>query len=325
MVRIGGFTPWPYKYTDHGGVGGRHGGVATEWEFSRIVSQFNAYVEADAAGLSAMANASLFQHYPLAERYPQPAPRPTLETWKARGLVGADGRPAAKLFVGHYVGDYDAPSWLYKAVPRFFRDPALGRVPLGWAFNPNLADRAGPALAYARRHATANDFFIAGDSGAGYVNPRALSVRPDSGLPAALETWRAHCAAYYKRWDLTITGFVLDGSAGASGAAEFAAYRTFSPDGIGTHFEEGPALRAGVPTCPERDLPDDVGRAAASILAREAERRGRAGFLWARSILKSPGWYAALSERIRTERPAAEVEVVDPYTFFGLIRLELER
>lgn len=324
VVKIGGFTPWPFKYTDHPGVGGRHGGVETEWEFSRIVSQFNAYVEADAAGLSAMANASVFAHYPLRERYPQPAPRPTAETWKSRGLVGPDGRPAAKLFLGHYAGDYDSPAWLYKAVPAHFRDPARGKVPVGWAFNPNLSDRAGPAVAYAYRHATPADVFIAGDSGAGYVNPRALSRRPDSGLPPGLEAWSAHCERQYRRWDMTITGFLLDGSAGASTDLEFAAYRSFSPDGLGTHFEPEPAMRAGVPTCPEKDLPDDVGAAAQAILRAEAARRGRPGFFWARSILKSPSWFAALSERIRSEDPGAEVEVVDPYTFFGLIRLHLE-
>ena len=43
-----------------------------------------------------------------------------------------------------------------------------------------IADRAPQALVYAYRHATTNDFFIAGDSGAGYLNPRALTVRPDS-------------------------------------------------------------------------------------------------------------------------------------------------
>ena len=94
---------------------------------------------------------------------------------------------APKLYVGYYVGDYDSPSWLYKAVAAFFSDPQRGQVPLGWAFDPNLADRAPQALAYAYRHATTNDFFIAGDSGAGYLNPRALTVRPDSKLPPALE------------------------------------------------------------------------------------------------------------------------------------------
>ncbi|MGD0536459.1 MAG: hypothetical protein ABSC03_02310 [Verrucomicrobiota bacterium] len=319
ITKIGGFPPWPFKYTTTGGAG-KHEGVPTEWEFTRLISQFNAYKEADAAGPGAMANASFFQHYPLKQRYPQPNPKPTPAQWQARGLVAADGRVAKRLFVGHYVGDYDAPSWLYKAVPAFFRDPARGAVQLGWAFDPNLSDRAPQALAYAYRHATTNDFFIAGDSGAGYLNPRGLTIRPDSALPSGLRVWSEHCRRDFARWDMTITGFMLDGASGASTETEFAAYRTFSPDGLGTHFEKGPALHAGVPTCPEMDLPDSAEQAANVIADRVAKARGQTAFLWARSILKSPGWYAEVSRQLREQHPQAAVEVVDPYTFFGLIR-----
>jgi len=320
IIKIGGFPPWPFKYTTFGGAG-KHEGVPTEWEFVRLVSQFNAYIEADAAGLGAMANASVFQHYPLQARYPQPNPKPAVAQWQARGLVTADGRVAKIFFVGHYAGDYDAPSWLYKAVPAFFRDPARGQVPPGWAFDPNLSDRAPQALAYAYRHATANDFFIAGDSGAGYLNPRGLTVRPDSALPSGLRVWRDYCRRYFERWNMTITGFILDGSAGASTDTEFSAYRSFSPDGLGTHFEKAPAMRAGVPTCPEHDLPDEPAPAADAIAGRAAALAGQTGFFWARSTLKSPAWFAEVSRRLRESHPDAAIEVVDPYTFFGLIRL----
>jgi hypothetical protein len=322
MVKVGGFTPWPFKYTTHGNAG-KHEGVPTEWEFTRLVSQYNGYLEADAAGPGAMANASFFQHYPLAQRYAHPNPKPTLAEWRSRGFVTAEGRVANRLFVGHYVGDYDSPSWLYKAVPAFFRDPARGRVPLSWAFNPNLADRAPQALAYAYRHATTNDFFITGDSGAGYLNVRGLTVRPESRLPPGLDAWQAHCRRHYERWDMTITGFVLDGAAGAATEREFAAYRGFSPDGLGTHFEAAPALRAGVPTCPEKDLPDSVEEAAALIARQARAAAGKPGFLWARSILKPPQWYADLSGRLREQHPGLEVDIVDPYSFFGLVRLHV--
>jgi hypothetical protein len=321
IIQVGGFTPWPYKYTAHAQPKGKYEGVPTEWEFGRLISQFNGYMEADAAGLGAMANASFYMHYPLEKVYRQPNPKPKLADWQAKGFVKPDGTVAARFFVGHYVGDYDAPSWLYKGVPAFFRDPARGRVPLGWAFDPNLADRAPQALAYAYRYATSNDFFIAGDSGAGYLNPRALTARPDSKLPSGLKAWVDHCRKYYARWDMTITGFVLDGSAGASTELEYGAYRVFSPDGIGTHFTRGPGLHAGIPTCPERDLPDEVPKAAAVIGEAAGQQKGAPGFLWARSILKSPGWYAQLSEGLRKAYPDLEIEVVDPYTFFGLIRL----
>jgi hypothetical protein len=320
IVKIGGFPPWPYKYTTHGGAG-RHEGVPTEWEFTRLISQFNAYKEADAAGHGAMANASFFQHYPLKKRYSQPNRRPTLADWRAQGCVTAQGRVAGKLFVGHYVGDYDSPSWLYKAVPAFFNDPARGEVPLGWAFDPNLEDRAPQALAYAYRYAGTNDHFIAGNSGAGYLNVRALTVRPESRLPSGLKAWARHCQPYFRRWDMTITGFILDGSAGAATETELAVYRRFSPDGLGTHFERGPALRAGIPTCPERDLPHDLTAAAQFILDQAAKADGRAQFLWARSILRPPRWYADLARRVKSQPGGAAVEFVDPYTFFGLVRL----
>jgi len=320
VIKIGGFPPWPYKYTTHGGAG-KHEGVPTEWEFTRLISQFNAYHEADAAAPGAMANASFFAHYPLKARYAQPNRKPTRRDWQTAGFVGAEGKLAAKLFVAHYVGDYDAPSWLYKAVPAYFNDPQRGRVPLGWAFDPNLADRAPHVLAYAYRHATLNDFFIAGDSGAGYLNPVGLTVRPDSQLPAGLEFWTKHCARNFQRWDMTITGFVLDGASGASAEREFAAYRRFSPDGCGTHYENAPRLIAGVPTSPERDLPDSAEAAAEVIAKLAANVKTQARFLWARSILKPPSWYAQVSQILREKYPQAPVEVVDPYTFFGLIRL----
>lgn len=320
IIKIGGFTPWPYKYTSHAQPPGKYDGVPTEWEFGRLISQFNGYMEADAAGLAGMGNASFYRHYPLQRRYPQPNPKPGPPDWKSRGYLEPDGSVARKLFLGHYVGDYDAPSWLYKAVPRFFRDPARGRVPLGWAFDPNLADRAPQALVYAYRNATTNDFFIAGDSGAGYLNARALTIRPDSGLPSGLDAWARHCRTYFRRWDMSITGFILDGSGGASTELEFKAYATFSPDGAGTHFEKGPAIRAGIPTCPERDLPDDVAAAAKVIAGAGSGLRNGPVFFWARSILKSPKWYADLSDRLKLEHAEVPVEVVDPYTFFGLVR-----
>ena len=120
---------------------------------------------------------------------------------------------------------------------------------------------------------------------------------------------------------MTITGFVLDGASGASTEEEFKAYIQFSPDGAGTHFEQSPRVYAGLPTCPERDLPDDAA-AAASVIANEAKKRAadQPGFLWARSILKSPTWYAAVSRLLAEKYPDTGVEVVDPYTFFGLIK-----
>lgn len=324
FIKVGGFVPWPYKYTTFGSGGGNHDPVPTEWELARLVSQFNGYLEADAAGLGALANASFFQHYPLRDQYPQPASIPDESQWEAKGYWQPDNGVAPLLFLGHYVGDYDAPSWLYKAVPAFYDDPARGRVPLALAFNPNLADRVPQAMAYARLQATNRDWFVAGDSGAGYLNPRALTERPDSKLPPALLAWGKHCRRRYRQWDLSITGFVLDGAAGASTEREFAVYSEFSPDGLGTHFERGPSIHHGVPTCPEVDLPHNLDHAVATILERSQFDGNRPAFIWARSILRPPQWYLELNRRLESAVSEGKLATVDPYTFFGLIAKSLE-
>ncbi|MDQ2732326.1 MAG: hypothetical protein M3Y56_11750, partial [Armatimonadota bacterium] len=154
ILHVGGFTPWDQKYTDY--TGGRHGGVATEWSYAEILSCYNAYMDADAPGLNAMANASVYQHYPLAARYPQPN-LPTDNSLRAQGYLDANGQVAHKTFVSIYVGDYDSAAWMYQRIPDLWDDPARGSIPLGWAFNPTLDQRFPVGLAYTRKTATPND------------------------------------------------------------------------------------------------------------------------------------------------------------------------
>lgn len=52
-----------FKYVDQ-----KHGGVPTEWQTIKITTAYNAYVDADACCVQAMANAAFFQHFPLQSR-----------------------------------------------------------------------------------------------------------------------------------------------------------------------------------------------------------------------------------------------------------------
>ena len=206
--------------------------MPTEWRYAEILSCFNAYMDADALGLGAMANASFFQHYPLADRYPQNA-KPTRERLIAQGVLDSQGRIVPRNYVAHYVGDYDAAAWLYRQLPRMWNDPARGTTPLSWAFNPNLCIRFPLGMAWARENRSEQDWFVAGDSGAGYLNPGNLSPpRPHSGLPSGWAAWERHCQHYYQQWDLSLTGFVIDGYARGLDSEGMDAFARFSPDGI---------------------------------------------------------------------------------------------
>ena len=77
---------------------------------------------------------------------------------------------------------------------------------------------------------------------------------------------------------------------------------------------------SGVPTIREWDMPDSAEATAAFMAQQAAAATNGPCFLWARTILKSPSWHADVSRVLREKHPAAPVVVVDPYTFFGLIR-----
>ena len=314
MIHVGGFTPWDKKYTDHTNAGGKHGGVPTEWRYAEIISCFNGYMDADALGLGCMANASVFQHYPLEEHYPQKLP--TIEDLEARGLI-KDGKVAAKSYVTIYVGDYDSAAWLYHRIPDLWDDPNRGSIPLGWAFNPNLADRMAPGMAYTRKTKSANDCFIAGDSGAGYINPGHLQEpRQFSGLPSGVKTWSEHCKKYYRQWDLSVTGFVIDGYGPPMDEATLDAYTTFSNNGIVAQKIDRVGVYKGMPFV--RMNYDLVGRpeeSAQVVLQRLTDEKP--GFFVFRTILWSPTAHKRLFEAIKES--GKDVEIVDPYTMMMLI------
>jgi hypothetical protein len=319
FAHVGGFVPWASKYTSFGKAGGTHEPVPSEWRYAEILSCHNAYMDADALGLCAMANASFTQHFPLAERYPQPHTT-TGEALRQRGLVDDSGAVKRAHYVAFYVGDYDSAAWLYQQTAQVWDNPDRGKLPLSWAFNPNLAERMAPALVYCRETATPNDSFVAGDSGAGYLNPGHLQEpRQFSGLPSGVDAWRRHCEPYYQRWDLAVTGFVIDGFAPPMGQAALDAYAAFSPGGIvgqkvahQTLHREMPVLRMA------SDLGDSE-KGAAEIVA--SRLRGRVPqFLAFRSILKTPTWHLRVVEGVRERCPREPVEVVDMVTLLALVR-----
>jgi len=315
LLHVGGFTPWAFKYSDHDGAGGKHFGVHSEWELTRVISAYGGFLDADAIGYGAMANASFYMHFPLAAHYPQPGAHPPEEA----AVEDVDR-------VMFYVGDYDSAAWLYQRMPELWNDPARGTVPLNWAIGPVLSRRAPMAMAWMWRTRTPGDCFIAGDNGAGYANPSILADPPDDlGGAPRLEAWRLHCARYYRQWDLRITGFLIDGLAPPSDARVLRAYADFSPDGVVCQRLEVPALRLGrMPVLRAGpDLNDaDPDAAARQLLADVAQRRSEGlRHHWYRTILKSPAWHAAVAERVR--RADARVRFVSAAELFSSLRAAL--
>lgn len=318
---IGGFPSWAFKYTKH--AGGMHDDVPTEWEFSKIISAYNAFKDADAIGYGALANASFWQHFPLKERYEQHwINRKDLIK---RGYLDKNGKfkNNGKKYLIFYVGDYDASSWIAQRTPTIWDDPNRGKLPLMWCVSPVLQERVPMVLHNFRKTATDNDYFAAADNGAGYLMPGMLqSPRPISGLPSGLDAWAFHCKRYYTKWGLTITGFVIDGEAPGLNKDGFECYRSFSPNGIVPQkvpltflYKDMPVLRA------DADINEEPKIAAKRIVERVHDRC--IPFNWFRNILKTPTWYVQVIEEVKKIDPS--IELLDAPTFFELYKVYLEQ
>lgn len=327
MIHCSGFTPWAIKYTDHAHAGGKHGGVETEWETTRIATSYNAHMDADAIGHVGMANASVFQHYPLPDRLVQNRP-PTRRELQENGYIDEQDKLAPFNFVYHYLGDYDSAAWMYNRMPDIWASAARGVVPSGWAFNPSLIERMPVVFDWCYETKTPMDYFVAGDSGAGYVNPtNLLPPRKPSGLPSGAEEWIRHNIPYFRRLNYSIVGFVINAFCGELTDESNRIYTSFSGDGVMTQMwmpkdRKQDHLLDNMPVAHmERDIGGSPEQAAEHIVGHG--KPGEACFIAFRSILQSPDWIKAVNEAVRKARPECRFEPVDPYTYFYLLRHSL--
>lgn len=316
MCHIGGFPAWAFKYTRH--AGGKHEDVETEWHFSELISRYNAFKDADAIGLGALANASFWQHFPLRRRYRQPTVgRRDLQ---ARGLLDDEGRvDLSRRYFIIYVGDYDAASWLSQMTPLLWDAPERGELPMMWCISPVLSERTPHVMHYVRRTASPLDYFAAADNGAGYMMPGTAEAQDMAdGTTRRISAWQAHCRKFYRRWGLSVTGFIIDGNGPAMGKRSLDAYALFSPDGIvpqkcppASLHDDMPVLRA------DWDLVSANPREAAQVLV-DRIHRSEIPFHWSRCILKSPAWYNAVVREACRLDPS--IQLLDAPTFFALLR-----
>lgn len=322
MCYIGGFPSWAYKYTMH--ASGIHDDVPTEWEFSRVISAYNAFKDADAIGYGALANASFWQHFSTEKKYSQPWI--SHKELQKRGLLTADGKVNVdgRNFIIFYVGDYDASAWISQRTPSIWDDPNRGKLPLMWCISPVLAERVPHIMHNFRTTATQNDYFASADNGAGYIMPGMLQEPRDlSGLPSGLSVWAKHCKRYYDKWGLTITGFVIDGEAPGLNQQGLDCYASFSPNGIVPQKTPMALMHGDMPVIrADWDINDDDPKVAAKRIVERVEERSALPFHWFRNILKQPTWYCEVMDEVKARDE--NIILLDAPAFFELLRIYMK-
>lgn len=320
FASLGGFVPWFLKYTTESPerYRGPNDPVKSEYELLALATAHNAYVEGDAYALAGLANASVFRHVRLETRYEQ-------NLVPSRAQVESEvGDVDQHVYLLLYMGGFDSPAWISQAIPTLWDDTYRGRIDLAWGFSPTAAVRAAPMFEYVYNTRTDRDYFVGGDSGAGYVHPRYLvKDREHSGYDTAIAAWVKFNRKLYRRFDYQVTGLVINGAGGPLNAILQRPFFHFSPHGVVSQVPFFQPLSDGVVpfTKLRGDLslfdmdPDDI---AARIGAEPVA--GLPDFQAWRCIMTTPtNLYFAIRE-LKQKYPNRNYEVVDPYTFFYLLR-----
>ncbi len=312
ILKFGGFVPWWIKYSK--AAGGIHSVSDTAERYTAIISAYNGIIDADSSPFGALANASVFQHFPLDQRYYQnsvPSSRP-LEN---------------KNYLLFVIGSYDSSPFLYQTVPHQWEDTARGGLPLTWAISPILYERVPHIFHHLYKTKTQNDYFVSGVSGAGYCYPnRFLYPREHSDLPSAIDAWKEISENLYRQFDINITiGADLDRNdlPPVYFDPELQRhFKSFSPHGVSTlkPFREN-LLDNLVPFIEETAMFLEDNPSLHNVIQTiydHTQTNGPAFHIY-RFKLATPTLIRTAYEWIQREHPNL-YEAVDPYTFFYLLR-----
>ncbi len=210
-----GFPPWWVKYTAFREMGSK-AETWVEWLYCEYITCYNLAKEADAQSPAAMSNGSVyFKYVPKYSQYTNNKTKQSLTFDKNT------------YYYTIYLGDYDSSAWLRQHIYNMWvkngGDTVRGSLPLMWGINPNLSYRVPMIFDYLYENKTANDYFVGGDGGAGYIIPAALfhdttlsymgEKRP-SGNEAAGDAFASYTLPFYQRFDMDITGFLINGNNG---------------------------------------------------------------------------------------------------------------
>ncbi len=341
LIKIWGFIPWYEKYTvsDGSGVEGQSSAVKGEWESTWLFSEHGGYLQGgggDVFGV-AMANISVHKFGPPPLQRPVPDP-PTETELIEKGYLTPDGGVAPdRTFLLFYAGDYDLAHPVYTLMANYaskpWLDPHRGDLPLAWGFNPALVEDIPAIMTYLYDTQTGRDYFVAANSGAGYLNPDAL---PD----ITFLRWLLRSRHFYRQYGYNLQGFIVNGKGAAMSQRRLDAFTLIAPVGLLTpDFETDepwPRLQwrtplSAVATESLAGTPDVAAEAVHNAYRRTVLAEGRPPFLAFRSAFQSPTFLWGVRDRIQAHDAEGRIlandgevlhpnyTVVDPYTFFFLL------
>lgn len=306
MTEIAGFFSFS-KYSNMPGYYSKHEAIPTEWETVYLISPYNCYQNTVA---SSCYNQSLHSQAPVV----------SLKQHRPKTIRKLEN----KTFLCILMADYDSALPLYEFMPKHWSDTNRGSIPLLWGINPNLVETYPDIMEYLYSTKSKNDFFGADASAAGYMNPNRIKKEY---LPLFIE----HNKKFYKQLDMTSSPMVLDWCEPSAEVKD--AFTKFSPDGFATivldyHNTGGKEPEThvwnGMPVTKLLNLPQSYKSAIqqaedlSSLIPSKSP--GKPSFYLFRLIWMDPSQVKTSIEYLKKKRPELDIEVVDPYNFFRMIK-----
>ena len=322
LLRVGGMVPWWLKYTknhaDQAVASMAPSVTETIEEYISVISAFNGIIDADNYPFGALANASVYQHIPLNENYfqnPVPPQRP-LEN---------------KNYLLFVIGDFNSSALMYQTIPKLWNDISRGLLSITWAYTPIVTERIPHVINYMYETRTPNDFFAGGGTGAGLCFPnRFIPPREHSDLGNGLYFWQNYSKNLFKQLDLHAT-IGADLSANKRGTAFFDkpmqnALRQFSQQGVSTVKPfQSPLDENAVPYLLESynftEKMPPIDKIVKTI--RSNSKKNTPTFQIYRFKLTSPTTLYNAFQSLQRESSDYKFDVIDPFTFFYLLRQQL--
>jgi hypothetical protein len=347
LIKIWGFHPWYEKYAGPpagGDPNSKNQAIPGEWVYLWLFAQYGGYMEGgggDVNGLS-MSNISIHKFAPHPPRRSMPV-KPTEAELIEQGYLTPEGKVSPNhTFVLFYVGDYDIVHPTHNLLANYtsaaWVDEKRGKIPLAWGLNPGMVEEIPGIMTYLYATAGPNDYFVGTNSGAGYINPDGPSKQ-------AFLRWLWRTRHYYNLYGYDITGFLINGNGAHMSTKRIDAFAYITPIGmlsidIQTN-EPWPRFQSGVPlsTIPILAFggtPDSSAELVHQIYKRDVIEDGRAPFLVFRSTFLSTSFLWEVRERLKAHDIEGHITtedghilhpnytVVDPYTFFALLKRKLE-
>lgn len=141
-----------------------------------------------------------------------------------------------KHYVAVVMSDGDNVQWMtrgFSTSDKYYGSPYRGSFPMTWTTSPALYDLAPDILSGLYHSATANDLFLAGPSGVGYINATEYNQN-------SLASYAAYTAGYMQATDMQYINF-LDNAADKKMLDAFSAYEQVKGGvwSIGNKYIEG--------------------------------------------------------------------------------------